>query len=137
MKESNVIRSRALARLIVLGALFCGSAVMLGAFGAHALKTVLSPSQLLTFEVGVRYQMYHGLALLILPSLTAHIPVVWIKRAGICFAFGCLLFSGSLYALVATGVKWFGPITPLGGLLFIAGWTMIVIGVFMRNRMGK
>lgn len=137
MSESNVTRSRALARLIVFGALFCGSAVMLGAFGAHALKTVLSPSQLLTFETGVRYQMYHGLALLILPSLTSYLPDAWIKRAGICFVLGCLLFSGSLYALIGTGATWFGPITPLGGLLFIAGWIMIVLGVFMCNRIEK
>lgn len=135
--SSTVRLSRAKVSFIIFGALFCGSAVMLGAFGAHALKSVFTASQLSTFEVGVRYQMYHGLALLVLPSLSTYLPNTWIQKAGICFVLGCLLFSGSLYALVATGITWFGPITPLGGLFFIIGWIMLILGAVLRNRMEK
>ncbi|WP_421134277.1 DUF423 domain-containing protein [Alteromonas sp. A079] len=137
MSNNNVKLSRGAGSFIILGALFCGSAVVLGAFGAHALKSVFTMSQLSTFEVGVRYQMYHGLALLVLPSLTTYLPRTWLQRAGICFVVGCLLFSGSLYALVATGITWFGPITPIGGGFFIIGWIMLISGALLRNRMEK
>ena len=119
---------------LVIGAALAGLAVILGAFGAHGLKQVLSPESLTTFETGVRYQMYHGLAILALPALTAYTYGRWLNRIAICFVLGCLLFSGSLYALATTGVKWFGPITPLGGVFFITGWGMLVVAILKGNK---
>lgn len=115
-------------RWLIFGALFAGSAVILGAFAAHGLKSVLSLSQLTTFETAVRYQMYHGLALLLLPALRPYLAVTWLHRVALLFTCGCVLFSGSLYLLVLTGATWFGPITPLGGLLFIIGWALLLTG---------
>lgn len=91
-------------------------AVALGAFAAHGLKARLSPEMLQVFETAVRYQAYHALALLALGA--ARGP----DRAGWCFVAGVVLFSGSLYALALSGVRWLGAITPLGGVLFLAGW---------------
>lgn len=95
--------------------------VALGAFGAHALKNRLSPEMLAVFETGVRYQAYHALALLLLAALRGP------DRAGWCFLAGIVLFSGSLYALALTGARWLGAITPLGGLLFLAGWLFLAL----------
>lgn len=114
---------------LVIGAALAGLAVVLGAFGAHGLKSVLSTQQLKTFEIGVRYQMYHSLALLLLPALSAYVSSKWVNRAAFSFVTGTVLFSGSLYALAISGIEWFGPVTPLGGLFFIAGWTLLIIGL--------
>lgn len=114
---------------LIIGALLAGFAVILGAFGAHGLKSVLSVQQLGTFEIGVRYQMYHGLALLMLPALANYIEGNWANRVAFCFVVGCVLFSGSLYALAVTSVKWFGPITPLGGTFFIIGWGILAFAL--------
>lgn len=95
--------------------------VALGAFGAHSLKTKLTPEMLTVFETGVRYQAYHALALLLLAALRGP------DRAGWCFVAGVVLFSGSLYALALSGVRWLGAITPLGGLCFLAGWLMLAL----------
>lgn len=114
---------------VIIGAIAAGLAVVLGAFAAHGLKAVLSPSELITFETGVRYQMYHGIALLCLPGLTALLSAKWANCVALCFVTGCVLFSGSLYVLAITGVKWFGPITPLGGVFFIVGWILLVVAL--------
>ena len=114
---------------LVCGALLAGFSVVLGAFGAHGLKQVLSPNSLITFEIAVRYQMYHGLALLLLPELESYVTGKWLNRVAICFIIGCVLFSASLYALAVTGIKWFGPITPIGGMFFIIGWGLLVVGL--------
>jgi len=95
--------------------------VALGAFGAHALKGRLSPEALAVFETGVRYQAYHALALLLLAALRGPDRAAW------CFVGGIVLFSGSLYALALTGVRWLGAVTPLGGLLFLAGWLLLAL----------
>ncbi|MCZ8528333.1 DUF423 domain-containing protein [Alteromonas sp. PRIM-21] len=116
---------------LVIGAALAGLAVVLGAFGAHGLKSVLSTKQLNTFEIGVRYQMYHSLALLLLPALSAYVSSKWVNRSAFCFVTGTVLFSGSLYALAISGIKWFGPVTPLGGLFFIAGWALLMIGLLV------
>ncbi|CAB9493445.1 DUF423 domain-containing protein [Alteromonas macleodii] len=116
---------------LVIGAALAGLAVVLGAFGAHGLKSVLNTQQLNTFEIGVRYQMYHSIALLLLPALSAYVSSKWVNRAAFCFVTGTVLFSGSLYALAISGIKWFGPVTPLGGLFFIAGWTLLMIGLLV------
>lgn len=107
---------------IRLGAGFMFLAVGLGAFGAHALKARLSPEMLAIFETGVRYQVYHALALLLLAALRGP------EKAGWCFTAGIALFSGSLYLLALTGVKKWGAVTPIGGLLFLIGWLIMLFG---------
>jgi uncharacterized membrane protein YgdD (TMEM256/DUF423 family) len=101
-------------------------AVAFGAFGAHALRGKLSPEMLAVFETGVRYQMFHALALLVTAIAVARFDG-WVARvAGWCFLAGIVLFSGSLYALALSGVRALGAITPLGGLAFLAGWALLV-----------
>jgi uncharacterized membrane protein YgdD (TMEM256/DUF423 family) len=95
--------------------------VALGAFGAHALKSRLSPEMLAVFETGVRYQAYHALGLLALAALRGP------DKAGWCFVGGIVLFSGSLYLLALTGERRLGMVTPLGGLLFLAGWALFAL----------
>ena len=104
--------------------------VALGAFGAHALKARLSPEDLVTFETGVRYQMYHALALLLVASFLARGPSSAGNLAGWAFSVGILLFSGSLYLMALMGYRWLGPVTPLGGLAFIIGWAALVWSLF-------
>ena len=99
----------------IAGAALGVIAVAAGAFGAHGLKGVLSPERFETFEVAVRYQMYHSLAILLASSLGA-------PQAAWCFFVGVIVFSGSLYLLVLTDTRWLGAITPIGGLFFLAGW---------------
>lgn len=116
-----------MARLfIAVGGVFGMLSVMLGAFGAHALKQRLAVEQLTTFETGVRYQMYHALALVLVGIIASNRAGGLLNAAGGCMIAGTLLFSGSLYALALGGPRWFGPITPLGGLAFIAGWALLV-----------
>ncbi len=116
--------------LLVFGGAFAGVAVALGAFAAHGLKKTLTPYLLGVFETGVHYQFLHALAIIgcaILLRLS--LPLKAQKAffaAAICFIIGVFCFSGSLYALALTGIKWFGPITPLGGLLFIVGWGLFI-----------
>ena len=105
---------------IVLGAISGFVAVALGAFGAHAMKEKLSPDMLQIFETGVRYQMYHALGLFAVAWAASHWPQAHI--GGWLFVGGTLLFSGSLYALSLTGIRGFGAVTPVGGLMFLAGW---------------
>ncbi len=106
----------------VAGTLSAFLAVVLGAFAAHELKDSLSADALKVFETGVRYQMYHALAMLLLPALSAFGHHRWLKRAGWGFLVGSFLFSGSLYMLATTGQPVFGPVTPVGGVAFIIGW---------------
>lgn len=100
-----------------------GLAVAFGAFGAHGLKERLSPEMLVIFEVGVRYQFYHALALLALtlgPDRIWRSP--WAPRAAWAWIAGVAVFSGSLYILSISGIRWLGAITPIGGVAFILGW---------------
>lgn len=106
----------------MLGAGFAFLAVAGGAFGAHSLKAILTPDMLAVFETGVRYQMYHALALLVVGWTARQYPQASFHIAGWLFVAGILLFSGSLYVLALSGVRWLGAITPLGGVLFLAGW---------------
>lgn len=109
-----------------LGALFGGVGVALGAFGAHALRSRLEPRDLEIFETGVRYQMYHAMALL---------AAAWLLDRGIAqaggaawgFTLGTLIFSGSLYVMVFTGQRWLGAVTPIGGVAFLVGWTLLLL----------
>lgn len=108
-----------------LGAVFGGLAVVLGAFGAHALRSSLSPDDLATFEIGVRYQMYHALGLLAVAWATTQWESAAVTAAGWAFVIGIVVFSGSLYTLVLTGQRWLGAVTPVGGVAFIVGWALL------------
>ena len=108
-----------------LGAISAFLAVAAGAFGAHALRARLSPDLLAVFETGARYQMYHALGLLAVAWILTRWPGAWPVRAGWLFVAGTVLFSGSLYALALSGVRWLGAVTPLGGLAFLAGWLIL------------
>ena len=109
-----------------LGAISAFIGVAAGAFGAHGLKSRLSAEMLSTFEVGVRYQLYHALALFVVAWAVARWPNSAATNAGWLFVLGTLLFSGSLYLLSLTGVRWLGAITPFGGLAFLAGWVCLL-----------
>jgi uncharacterized membrane protein YgdD (TMEM256/DUF423 family) len=110
------------------GALFAGLAVAAGAFGAHALRNTLDPAALATWETAARYQMYHGLALLLTTRPhSGRIPPL-LRAAAVLFGAGIVLFSGSLYVLAVTGRRWAGAITPIGGVAFLAGWACFAAG---------
>jgi len=102
-------------------------AVGAGAFGAHGLRARLSPELLAVFETAARYQMYHALALLAVAWAVTRWPGVLPQWAGWLFLAGTVLFSGSLYLLALTGIRWLGAITPLGGLAFLAGWLCLLL----------
>ena len=111
---------------ITLASLSGMTAVMLGAFGAHALRDRLDDYARGVFETAVQYHFYHSLALLAVGLLAVSQPqTVMLKSSGWLFFIGILIFSGSLYLLSVTGVRWLGAITPLGGLAFIAGWACL------------
>lgn len=116
-----------MARLwLILGAACGFLAVALGAFGAHALKERLTPDLLAVWRTGVEYHFYHALALVLLGLFARQSSSAALNAGGICFALGILLFSGSLYALALTGVRALGAVTPLGGVLFLAGWACLL-----------
>jgi uncharacterized membrane protein YgdD (TMEM256/DUF423 family) len=102
-------------------------AVAAGAFGAHALRARLPSESLAIFETAARYQMYHALALIAVAWLGSRSASNTADWAGWLFLVGTILFSGSLYALALTGVRWLGAITPLGGLAFLAGWLCLAL----------
>jgi uncharacterized membrane protein YgdD (TMEM256/DUF423 family) len=107
-------------------------AVAAGAFGAHGLRTRVSPELLATFETGARYQMYHALALLAVAwayTQRSNSLTVW---AGWSFVAGTVLFSGSLYLLTLTGTRLFGAITPIGGILFLVGWALLALSIWQK-----
>jgi len=104
--------------------------VGLGAFAAHALKTRLDADLLAVFEVGVRYQMYHALALLAVAWAHSRWPGAIMTASGWLFVVGTVLFSGSLYALSLSGARWLGAITPFGGLALLAGWLCMAWAVW-------
>ena len=111
---------------LLIGAVLGFLGVAFGAFGAHALRSRLSPDLLAVFETGVRYQMYHAFAVLIVAAAMGHFGSArLLVIAGWSFVAGCLLFSGSLYALALTGVGILGAITPIGGVLFLIGWACL------------
>ena len=127
-------------RIIASGIIFGGLAVALGAFGAHGLERLTSDGNILQdFRTGVQYQMYHALALLASGILFQNFNVKWIRWAATLFITGILLFSGSLYLLTflkiqgSDAVSWVGPVTPVGGLLLIAGWICLLIGVTKKK----
>ena len=124
---------------LIVGCLFAAIAVILGAFGAHALKASLPADKLATFETGIRYQFYHAFAILITALLMTKYAHSFIDYAAYAFAIGILFFSGSIYLLATreliglTTYKWLGPITPLGGTLFIIGWVLLMVGIYRAS----
>jgi uncharacterized membrane protein YgdD (TMEM256/DUF423 family) len=116
----------------VIGSILAGLAVILGAFGAHGLKNLVTPEMIGTWEKAVRYQMYHALAMLILAWAVTHWPEgarLWSLGAWL-FLVGVILFSGSLYLLVLSGIKWLGAVTPLGGVAFGVGWLCLLVAAW-------
>ena len=111
---------------LLVGALAGFIGVAFGAFGAHALRGRLSPEMLAVFETGVRYQMYHAFAVLIVGIAAARFDGWLVRAAGWSFTLGIVLFSGSLYGLALTGATKLGMITPLGGLAFLVGWALLI-----------
>lgn len=118
---------------LVWACIFGATAVMIGAFGAHALKDTLEASgRLDTFETAVKYQFYHTMALLAVGIMMQHIQRKTLQYAALLFSLGIVLFSGSLYVLCATGLGALGAVTPLGGVLFIGGWVLTLVSVLRK-----
>jgi uncharacterized membrane protein YgdD (TMEM256/DUF423 family) len=123
---------------LIIGSILAGLAVVLGAFGAHGLKKLVDTETLGIYQTGVQYQMYHALALLAIGILAERYTSSWFHAAGFFFIGGIILFSGSLYLIcslkamnkvVTTGV---GVLTPIGGMLFIIGWMLLLIAVIRK-----
>ncbi|GJL64787.1 MAG: DUF423 domain-containing protein [Nitrospirales bacterium] len=115
-------------RVMSVGAIIALFGVAFGAFGAHGLRAILSEHMLDVFHTGVRYQMYHAFGLMVSGGALAVYQLSLFRWATWSFLIGILVFSGSLYVLSLTGVRWLGAITPLGGLFFIVGWLFLAIG---------
>lgn len=121
-------------RLITVGAVIAAIAVALGAFGAHIVKDMVSPERLGNWETAAQYQFYHALAI-IATGIIAHFRQdELLRKAGLVFGIGILLFSFSLYTLALTDLTWLGAITPLGGVSFIAGWLMLAKASFSLQK---
>ena len=118
---------------LIVGASLAGLAVLLGAFGAHALKSKVLPEDLAIFETGVRYHLYHALGLLIIGSIGFQVSQDIIQIPATLITAGIVIFSGSLYLLVFTNIRWFGAITPIGGLCLIAGWFLLVYNLYKSH----
>lgn len=123
--------------VLVTASLYGMLSVILGAFGAHAFKAILSPEKLISFDTGVRYQMYHAIVLLII-GLTLSFTSSIEKWSAICIIIGVFLFSFSIYFLAFSeywniNLRFLGPITPIGGMFMIAGWLMLII-FFIKNK---
>jgi uncharacterized membrane protein YgdD (TMEM256/DUF423 family) len=118
----------AMTRLFVsIGSFLAFLAVGAGAFGTHALRDVLTPKMLDVWQTAVHYQLIHALAILLVAVLAKGQSILLQKWAGILFATGTLFFSGSLYLLAASGIKWLGAITPIGGACFLSGWICLAL----------
>jgi uncharacterized membrane protein YgdD (TMEM256/DUF423 family) len=113
-----------------VGSISAFLAVALGAFAAHGLKNKLTPEMFNAFEVGVRYQMYHALALLAVAWASTRWPGSAVNAAGWSFIAGTIIFSGSLYLLSLAGPRWLGAVTPIGGAAFLLGWLLLAWGAW-------
>lgn len=128
-----IIKFKNMAKTILMTAsILLALAVALGAFGAHSLKSQLSTDMLQTFKTGVDYHFYHALGLLLIGILAVSFPSELVKWSAILLTAGIVLFSGSLYALAISGIKWLGAVTPVGGLSFIAGWVLLFLAVWKK-----
>ena len=116
---------------LMIGCLQGALSVMIGAFGAHALKNyLLQINRVEVFETAVKYQFYHAFALLVIGCIQLHKSNQWIEYSGYSFLLGSIIFSGSLYVLCLTNVGRWGAVTPFGGLLLIAGWLLLAVGIY-------
>ncbi len=122
-----------LKSLFLFSGIFSFLGVGFGAIGSHLLKNYISPELLVVFETGVRYQIYHSLAILLLSILYLKIPTPEFIFSANLFVIGILFFSGSLYILSISGIRKFGMITPIGGILFLFGWIVMVRGIWKSN----
>lgn len=124
---------------LIYGGVFALIAIIIGAFGAHVLKLYINQDQLNTLETGVKYQMYHAIALILIGMVYRSFPFKQFKIATALFILGILLFSGSIYAITAlriagdVGIGRMGFITPLGGTCFMAGWVSFILGLTLNK----
>ncbi len=117
----------------ITGALFAFVGVALGAFGAHGLKAKLSPDMLAVFETGVRYHMYHAFGLFAVAWVIDRWPSSTATAAGWLMVAGVVIFSGSLYILAVSGIRWWGAVTPFGGIALLAGWAALGIALYKAS----
>lgn len=116
--------------MLLLGSANAGLAVALGAFGAHALKTRLDENMMHVYQTGIQYHFYHALGLLIIGLIALHLPSSgWLRWSGLLMFAGIFLFSGSLYMLAISNVRWLGMITPIGGTAFIIAWLLLIVAL--------
>ena len=118
--------------LLIIGSLFAALSVLLGAFGAHGLKNRLSIEDLAIFETAVRYQMYHALGILLMGVASFYLTEKLVSIPAYFLILGIIIFSGSLFLLVFTNLRWFGAITPIGGLCLIIGWLLLAYNIYFH-----
>ena len=119
---------------LILGGLNAAFVVLLGAFGAHGLKERLTAEMLAVYQTGIHYHLFHALGLLVVGLVALHLPAsAYLKWSGWLMLAGIVLFSGSLYVLSISGLRWLGMVTPLGGLSFILAWALFVIAVLKAS----
>jgi len=135
--KGTSMRNRHNIRWIAVGSMVVATAVVLGAFGAHGLKGVLSEVDMKVYQTAVEYHFYHGLGLMLVGLIMTNLLdvvstglrwVPWLLLMGVC------LFSGSLYVLVLFDLRWLGIVTPVGGLLFIVGWVLLTIVLWKQSK---
>ena len=125
-------------RIIIAGCLSAALAVMIGAFGAHGLKDLLQMNDRMeTYELAVRYHFYHSFGILFVGLLSPTINLRWAWWACILHCLGIIFFSGSLYVLAITNQRMLGMITPIGGVMFIAGWLLVIAAIFQSQHFRK
>ncbi|HWL29934.1 MAG TPA: DUF423 domain-containing protein [Burkholderiaceae bacterium] len=117
-------------QLVIAAALTLLVGVAAGAFGAHAMRDRLAPDMMAVWQTAVLYQLVHGLGMLAIAALGSRMPSPLLTTSGTLMLAGVVIFSGSLYVLSATGIKWLGAITPLGGLAFIVAWAMVALAAY-------
>ena len=115
---------------LMAGSIAMALAVALGAFGAHGLKKMLTEEMLTIFETGVRYHFYHALGLFVIGLTARHLSTALLSWSGWLMIAGIIIFSGSLYILSISGIRWLGAITPIGGLCYIASWILFAVAVW-------
>ena len=118
--------------ILMTAAIFLALAVAIGAFGAHGLKSQLSEEMIQIFKTGVEYHFYHALGLMLIGVIAISFPSKLLNWSAIFLSAGIVLFSGSLYVLAITGIKWLGAVTPLGGVGFIAGWVLLFVSLLRK-----
>ena len=119
--------------LLIIGSVFAALSVLLGAFGAHGLKNRLSIEDLAIFETAVRYQMYHALGILLMGVASLYLTEKLVSAPAYFLILGIIVFSGSLFLLVFTNLRWFGAITPIGGLCLIIGWLLFAYNIYFQS----